>query len=140
MLLSFVLLCVLCFASVPTSSYAQREEPSVEDVIGNFDDNDVLHNATEKTYRLPDIGAFAAYFPESGDLATGISVELHDRRHRRGLLNWFKYDLFISEQRLGVAIGRKFIPVLDVTISAVYSRDFDRDENVWGFSFGLIKF
>lgn len=144
----FALLCGLFFVSLATSSLAQSHndfdspngEPTVEEVIGRFDKNEVLHNEAEKAYSLPDIGAFAAYFPATGDLATGISIELHDRRYRRGLLNWFKYDLFISEQRLGLALGRKLIPVVDVTFSAVYSRDFDRNEDVWGFSFGLIKF
>lgn len=117
-----------------------KEEPSVEDAIGDFDNDGVLHNPTEKTYRLPDMGAFVAYFPATGDVATGLSVELYDRRHRRGMFNWFKYDLFISEQRLGIAIGRKIFPVVDITISVVYSRDFDRDEDVWGFSASLIKF
>lgn len=147
---AFVLLSLLLLVSPLTSSWAQPNDsphgeivdagPSVEDVIGTFDDKDVLHNEAEKVYNLPDIGAFAAYFPETGSLATGISVELYDRRHRRGLLNWFKYDLFISEQRMGIALGRKVIPVIDITVSAVWSRDFDRDENMWGFSLGLVKF
>lgn len=113
---------------------------TVENAIGEFDENDVLHNDTEPAYTLPDIGAFVTYYPETGDLATGISVELHDRRNRRGLLNWFKWDLQISEQRLGLAIGRKVIPVIDITVSAVWSRDFDLHENMWGLSFGLVKF
>jgi hypothetical protein len=110
-------------------------------VIGDFEEkSEVLHNPAEKTYYLPDIGAFAAYFPSTGDLATGLSIELHDKRHRRGFLNKFKYDIFISEQRYGLAIGKKIFPVIDVTLSAVFSRDLDRDENTWGFSLSLVKF
>lgn len=116
------------------------DEPIVESVIGSFDEADRLHNQTEKTYKLPDIGVFAAYFPETGDLATGLSVELYDRKHRRGLINWFKWDLMVSEQRLGLAMGRKIFPVIDVTLSLVYSRDFDRHQEAWGFSVGLVKF
>lgn len=113
---------------------------TVEEVIGHFDEDEKLHNATEKTYKLPDLGAFVAYFPGTGDLATGLSIELHDKQHRRGMLNWFKYDLFLSDQRVGLAFGRKIFPVIDITISAVYSRDFERNEDVWGFSLSLVDF
>lgn len=119
---------------------SEEKAPSVEDILGDFDEDEVLHNATEKTYNLPDMGAFAAYFPKTNDLATGISIELHDKQRRRGMLNWFKYDLYISEQRLGLAFGRKIFPVIDITVSAVYSRDFERNEDVWGFSVSLVDF
>lgn len=108
--------------------------------LGTFTEDGVLHNQTEKTYRLPDMGVFVGFFPERGDLASGLLVELHDRRHRRGLLNWFKLDATFSDQRVGIAIGRKLIPVIDVSVSVIFSRDFERDEYAWGLSMGLIKF
>ena len=140
----WVVLFVALFIGLVQPSWAEEEEepapPTVEDILGNFDEDGTLHNETEKTYTLPDMGAFVAYYPATGDLATGLLVELYDEQDRRGLLNWFKYDLHLSEQRLGLALGRKVFPVIDITFSAVYSRDFDRNEDIWGFSVSLVDF
>ena len=137
-----VLFAALSLGLVRSSSADESSPagPSLEDVLGTFDEDGKLHNQTEKTYRLPDMGAFVAYYPGSETLATGILVELHDKKHRPGALNWFKYDLMISEQRLGLALGRKVFPVIDITISAVYSRDFERNDSTWGFALSLIDF
>lgn len=144
---SFAWLCGILLTIWWTSSRASADStpatPSTSDVaavIGSFDGKGKLSNPTEKTYRLPDIGVYAAYYPTHGDLATGMSVELYDRRNRRGLFNWFKYDMMVSDHRLGLAIGRKLYPVIDLTVSVVYSRDFQRDEHNWGLSVGLVKF
>lgn len=131
--------------TLPTSSWAkpplsEETEVSLEEVVGTFDEDGTLHNETEKAYSLPDIGIFTAFFPDSGDLATGLSIELYDRRYRRGLLSLFKYDLQVSEQRLGISIGRKLIPVIDFTVGVSISRDFDRDETTAGISFSIVKF
>jgi hypothetical protein len=69
-----------------------------------------------------------------------MSVELFDRKHRRGLLNKIKWDLVIAEQRLGVSAGCKFIPVLDLTAMVFYTRDYNHDRYVWGLGLGLVKF
>lgn len=120
--------------------HGQVHEIKVEDVIGDFDEDEFLSNDTEDAYRLPDIGVFTGYFPSTDSLTTGIVVELHDRKHRQGLLNWFKVDALLSEQRLGISIGRKLIPVVDITMGIVISRDFQRDEYSLGFALSMIKF
>jgi len=143
---SLALLCALSFSACVTSSGAQSPPPefdldkAVEESLGTFDEKGRLHNETEKAYALPDIGAFFGFYPESGDLATGLTFELYDKKWKRGFLNKFKYDLFISEQRMGFGIGRKVVPVIDITVSAVFSRNFETNDWEWGLSFGLVKF
>lgn len=118
---------------------AKLVEPTIESTIGHFE-GEKLHNSTEKTYRLPNIGAFASYFPRTRSIASGLLVELYDKKQKRGLFNWFKYDLHVSEQRLGLAVGRKIFDPIDGTASIVYSRDFDRRQHTWGLAFSLVKF
>jgi hypothetical protein len=142
--LAFTLFCWL----LPTPSWADTEAPpppeltdsTVEDAIGTFDEEGRLHNETEKTYTLPEIGIFIGYFPKTDSLSTGMSVEIVDRQHRRGALNKFKWDLVIAEQRLGVSAGWKIVPVIDLNLMIFYTRDFNHDRYVWGLGLGLIKF
>ena len=144
-----VLLFVLSYWLLPTHSLADSEarppryewdDATVEEVIGTFDEEGRLHNETEKTYRLPDIGIFAGYFPKTDSLSTGMSVEIFDRQHRRGLLNKLKWDVVIAEQRLGVSAGWKLVPVIDLNLMIFYTRDYDSDRYVWGLGLGLVKF
>lgn len=145
---SLALLFVLCFGLLSTPSWADDTAASEtppppgwdESILGSFDEEGRLHNETEKTYSLPDIGVFFGYFPKTDSLSTGMSVELFDRNHRRGVLNKIKWDLVIAEQRLGVSAGFKFIPVLDLTAMVFYTRDYNHDRYVWGLGLGLVKF
>jgi hypothetical protein len=111
----------------------------VTSVIGTFDAAGRLHNPTEKTWKLPDIGLFAGAFP-GGKLASGMVVEVHDRTHRHGVLNWFKVDAVVAEQRLGIMVGRKLFPVIDLTVGLIFSRDFETDQFRVGLGVSLIKF
>ena len=123
-----------------TSSTARSETPSVENTIGTFDSSGKLHNPTERTYRFPDVGVFAAYYPKTSSLASGLSVEFMDHSWNR---RWWRRSvgaLQVSDERLGLALGIKLVPVIDFTVSVVFSRSFRDDVNEWGLSFGVVKF
>lgn len=115
-------------------------DESLEETIGKFDEEGRLHNETEKTYRLPAIGVFAGYFPESHDLSTGLSVEISDRYKRHGLFRNVRFDLVVAEQKIGLSAGYVVFPVVDITAMTFFVRDFDRNEYTWGLGFGIIKF
>ncbi len=117
-----------------------ENETLIREVLGDFDAEGRLHNSTERVYQFPDIGVWTGYFPSTDDLSAGLSVELHDRSHQRGFINWFKVDALVAEQRLGIAVGRKLVPIIDFTVSIYLTRDFDRDDWTCGLGLGITKF